>query len=84
MPDDTIAVTSGYAVSLLIVDSAAKKVLTTIGGSGQPDAATIVPNFYAGFQILPNGHYVVTNWQGHGGGNGGTGAGGSGSATGGG
>ena len=73
LPDNTIAVTSGYAASILIVDATAKKVLTTIGGSGQPDAATIVPNFYAGFQILPNGHYVVTNWQGHGGGNGGKG-----------
>ena len=39
----------------------------------QPDAANIVPNFYAGFQVLANGHFVVTNWEGHGGGNGGTG-----------
>jgi hypothetical protein len=73
LPDKTIAVTSGYGAALLIIDPAAKKVLTTIGGKGQPDATTIVPNFYAGYQVLPNGHFVVTNWEGHGGGNGGKG-----------
>ncbi len=73
LPDNTIAVTSGYGAAIAIVDPAAKKVTTTIGGKSQPDAATIVPNFYAGFQILPNGHFVVTNWEGHGGGNGGKG-----------
>ena len=31
------------------------------------------PNFYAGFQILRNGNYVVTNWQGHGADHGGSG-----------
>jgi len=73
LPDKTIAVTSGYAASILIVDPTTKAVKQTIGGKGQPDAATIVPNFYAGYQILPNGHFVVANWEGHGGGNGGTG-----------
>ncbi len=73
LPDKTIVVTSGYGAALLIIDPAAKKVLTTIGGKGQPDATTIVPNFYAGYQVLPNGHFVVTNWEGHGGGNGGKG-----------
>jgi hypothetical protein len=28
--------------------------------------AEVNPDFYAGFQILKNGHYVVANWQGHG------------------
>jgi hypothetical protein len=28
--------------------------------------AEVKPNFYAGFQILANGNYVVCNWQGHG------------------
>jgi hypothetical protein len=68
--DKNIAVTSGYGSAILIIEPTAKKVLTTIGGKSQPDAATIVPNFYAGFQVLSNGHYVVTNWEGHGGGNG--------------
>ena len=70
LTDTTIAVASGYGAAILIIDIATKKVLTTIGGKAQPDAATIVPNFYGGFQILPNGHFVVTNWEGHGGGNG--------------
>jgi hypothetical protein len=73
LPDGKLAVSQGYGASLLIVDPVAKKVLTTIGGKSQPESATIVPNFYAGFQILPNGHFVVTNWEGHGGTNGGTG-----------
>jgi hypothetical protein len=73
LPDNTIAVTTGYAVSLVIVDPTTKKAQRTIGGSAQPDAATIAPYFYAGFQILSNGHFVVTNWEGHGGGNGGKG-----------
>jgi hypothetical protein len=73
LPDATIVVTSGYGAAVLRIDAAAKRVLTTIGGKSQPDSATIVPNFYAGYQILPNGHFVVTNWQGHGGGNGGKG-----------
>ncbi len=73
LPDNTIAVTTGYAVSLVIVDPAKKSVKTTIGGPGQPDAATIAPYFYAGYQILPNGNYVIANWEGHGSGNGGKG-----------
>lgn len=73
LPDKSIAVTSGYGATLLVIDAAAKKPLLTIGGKSQPEAATIVPNFYAGFQVLPNGHFVVTNWEGHGGGNGGKG-----------
>jgi hypothetical protein len=72
LADKTIAVTSGYGSTIVIVD-AAKKVVTTIGGKSQPDATTIAPNFFAGFQVLPNGHYAVTNWEGHGGGNGGKG-----------
>jgi hypothetical protein len=73
LPDNTIAVTSGYAVSLLIVDYTAKSIQKTIGGQGQTEATTIAPYFYAGYQILPNGHYVVANWEGHGTGNGGKG-----------
>jgi hypothetical protein len=69
----SIAVTSGYGAAILLVDYAGKKVTTTLGGKSQPDATTIVPNFYGGFQVLPNGHFVVTNWEGHGGGNGGKG-----------
>ena len=37
------------------------KLTDTIGGP-----AEVKPNFFAGFQILANGNYVITNWQGHG------------------
>lgn len=73
LPDKSIVTTSGYGSTLLIIDATAKKALTTIGGKNQPDASTIVPNFYGGFQVLANGHFVVTNWEGHGAGNGGKG-----------
>lgn len=68
--DKNIAVTSGYGATLLIIEPTGKKVVATIGGKTQPDSATIAPYFYAGFQVLPNGHYVVTNWEGHGSSNG--------------
>jgi hypothetical protein len=70
LADGKLAVSQGYGSTLLLVDPATKTVLTTIGGKQQPDASTIVPNFYAGFQVLANGHFIVTNWQGHGAGNG--------------
>jgi hypothetical protein len=73
LPNGTVAATSGYGAAILVLDPATKKVLTTLGGKSQPEATSIVPNFYAGFQVLPNGHFVVTNWEGHGGGNGGKG-----------
>ena len=73
LPDGTLAVSQGYGATLLLVDPVAKKVLTTIGGANQPEASTIQPYFYAGFQILPNGHFVITNWEGHGTSNGGKG-----------
>lgn len=68
--DKHIAVTSGYGATLLIIEPTGKKVVATIGGKTQSDSATIAPYFYAGFQVLPNGHYVVTNWEGHGSANG--------------
>ncbi|MEJ7738399.1 MAG: hypothetical protein WKF97_13300 [Chitinophagaceae bacterium] len=53
-------VSSGYAKNFQIftVDG---KLADSITGP-----ASVNPTFYAGFQILANGNYVVTNWQGHG------------------
>jgi hypothetical protein len=70
LPDGKLAVSQGYGSALLLIDPTTKTILSTIGGKQQPNASTILPNFYAGFQVLANGHFVVTNWQGHGGGNG--------------
>lgn len=55
----TIAST-GYAKNFQVYDSAGKLIKTITG------PADVNPNFYAGFQVLSNGNYVVTNWQGHG------------------
>jgi hypothetical protein len=53
-------VSTGYAKKLEIF-SADGKLLDTITGPAEVNS-----NFYAGFQVLPNGNYIVANWQGHG------------------
>ncbi|MGI8583167.1 MAG: hypothetical protein ACR2KX_13270 [Chitinophagaceae bacterium] len=53
-------VSGGYAKNFQIF-SAEGKLLDTITGPKE-----VNPGFYAGFQIVANGNYVVTNWQGHG------------------
>ena len=53
-------VSTGYAKNFQVF-SASGKLLDTISGP-----AAVNPNFFAGFQVLANGNYVVTNWQGHG------------------
>lgn len=53
-------VSAGYAKNFQIFSSDGS-LQTTITGPNE-----VNPNFYAGFQVLPNGNYVVTNWQGHG------------------
>ncbi len=51
---------SGYNANLQVFD-ANGHLTDTISG---PDE--VKPHFYAGLQILPNGNYVVANWEGHG------------------
>ncbi len=53
-------VSTGYDKNFQIF-SKDGKLLDSISGP-----AAVHPVFYAGFQILFNGNYVVTNWQGHG------------------
>jgi hypothetical protein len=60
-------VSSGYSANLQFFSKEGTLVKTITG----PDE--VVPNFYAGLQILPNGNYVVINWEGHGKGHGATG-----------
>lgn len=64
LPSGDTVVSTGYAASLQIFTSA-KTLRQTITGP-----SNVTPNFYCDFQILPNGDYVVTNWEGHGAGNG--------------
>lgn len=53
-------VSTGYDKNFQVF-AADGKLIDSITGP-----ANVNPVFYAGFQVLANGNYVVTNWQGHG------------------
>lgn len=55
-------ISTGYGASLVVYDSAGK-LLQTIGGPNQPNAAQIAPWFYADFHVMPNATYFVVNSQ---------------------
>jgi hypothetical protein len=73
VPSGNVVLGAAWAASLDILDATTHKVIQRIGTAALPEAATVKPNFFAEFQILPNGNYVTPNWEGHGAGNGGTG-----------
>ncbi len=54
-----------FASSFLVELDAEGRHVRTFGAAGQVPAR-VRPNFYAMFQVLPDGHVVVANWQGHG------------------
>jgi hypothetical protein len=56
------AITTGYGATLVIYDSAGK-LLQTMGGTSQANAAQIAPWFYADFHVLPSGNYFLVNSQ---------------------
>ncbi len=64
LPNGDTIVASGHGKTLMIFDnkSTLKK---TIGGPGAGEAAAVNPNYSGQFSILPNGNYLMTNWQGH-------------------
>ena len=62
LADGNTAISTGYGATLLIYDSAGK-LLKTIGGAAQPNAAQIAPWFYADFHVMPNGNYFLVNSQ---------------------
>jgi hypothetical protein len=64
LADKRVVISGGYSKNLQLF-SATGKLEATIGGPPE-----VNPNFYGGFQVLENGNYVVTNWQGHGPGHG--------------
>ena len=67
LSNNKVVVSGGYSGNIQVF-AADANLEKTIGGP-----AEVNPDFYGGFQILSNGHYVVTNWQGHGAGHGGSG-----------
>jgi hypothetical protein len=66
---DVITVSTGYAASLLRIDTAQGKVLQTIGGRAFRDESTkrpLSPFFFSGYQMFDDGDFLIANWQGHG------------------
>jgi hypothetical protein len=61
--DGTLWATTGYAKSL--VEISATGAIKAIVADG-----SAASNFYGDFQILPNGHFLMNDWWGHGPGNG--------------
>jgi len=59
IPSGDTVVTTGYAASIEIFNAAGTLRQTITG------PANVTPNFYGGFQILPNGNFMVANWLGH-------------------
>jgi hypothetical protein len=53
-------VSTGYPSNLQFF-SENGALIKTIGGPPE-----VNPHFFSGFQVLPNGNFVVANWQGHG------------------
>jgi len=70
LPDQRIVLASAFGATLDFLDPTTHTIQTSFGGKNMPDAATIQPNFFAEFQVLPNGNFITSNWQGHGGSNG--------------
>jgi hypothetical protein len=62
-PDGSMIADGGYACYIRFL-KANGDTIKTIGGLPGPTGYRY--NFFAGFQILANGHFVVSNWQGHG------------------
>jgi hypothetical protein len=69
---DTLLCTA-FGSSCDVVDQVTHLVTFRYGTKRMPNAATIHPNFFAEFEILPNGNIITSNWQGHGVGNGNSG-----------
>jgi hypothetical protein len=71
LPDGHTFASAGYGAFLVELDPAGK-IVRKFGGKGETPEA-VKTNFYATFQLLPNGNVVVANWQGHGPGHGASG-----------
>ena len=64
MPGGNMFVSAGYGAFLVELD-AEGSIVRKFGGKQQVPTE-VNPFFYAMFQMLPNGHVVQANWQGHG------------------
>jgi hypothetical protein len=64
LPNGNLIVSAGYGGFLVELDPNGK-ILRKFGGK-ESVPEKVRPFFYAMFQLLPNGHIVLANWQGHG------------------
>ena len=71
LPDGRTLASAGYGAFMVELD--ADGVVTRKFAEKQKMPAAVNANFYATFQLLPNGHIVLANWQGHGPGHGASG-----------
>ncbi len=71
LPDGRTLASAGYGAFLVELD--ADGVVTRKFAEKEKMPAAVNANFYATFQLLPNGHIVLANWQGHGPGHGASG-----------
>ncbi len=64
-----VTVSTGYAASLLVIDTEGRRALRTVGGKGHPEPRgadrPLSMFFFSGYQMLPNGDFLISNWQGH-------------------
>lgn len=64
LANGNLLVSAGYGAFLVELDPNGK-IVRKFGGKEQVPE-NVRPFFYAMFQLLPNGHVVLANWQGHG------------------
>jgi hypothetical protein len=64
LPNGNLIVTAGYGAFVVELDPYGAVVRKCGGKESVPEK--VRPFFYAMFQLLPNDHIVLANWQGHG------------------
>jgi hypothetical protein len=64
LPNGNLIMSAGYGAFMVELDDEGK-IIRRFGGKSEV-ADGVNPFFYAMFQLLPNGHVVLANWQGHG------------------
>ena len=64
LPNGNLMVSAGYGAFMVELNPAGE-IVRKFGAKDQVPAE-VNPFFYAMFQLLPNGHVVMANWQGHG------------------
>lgn len=68
LADGNLLISAGYGAFMVELDPSGK-ILRKFGGK-ESVSREVHPFFYAMFQLLPSGHVVLANWQGHGEGHG--------------